>query len=533
MIISHDILLNAKAWPFEEARKIIKRIEKNPNILDKGYILLETGYGPSGLPHIGTFGEVLRTSMVMNALRRLLPDIKTKLFAFSDDMDGFRKVPTNVPNQELLYKNLDKPLTKVPDPFEKYESFAHHNNKKLCEFLDSFGFEYEFKSSTSLYTSGFFNDALFKILEHYKEIMNIMIPSLREERQKTYSPFLPICKKTGKVLQVATEEVILENKSIVYRDPFDNELVEISVLDGNCKLQWKVDWGMRWYALGVDYEMSGKDLIDSVKLSSMICREIGGNPPEGISYELFLDEEAKKISKSKGNGLSIDDWLKYAPQESLSYYMYQSPKRAKRLYFDVIPSAMDDYIESVIRYPNQTDDKKVENTVFHIHNGNVPNYENCLKFSMLLNLVEACSASDESILIAFIKRYAEKYHYNDETFEFLRRMTKYAIVYYEDFISKNRKLRIPDESERVAFEELLKELSILKDREDVSSDDIQSVVFAVGKKFYIEDLRGWFILLYQVLFGSENGPKMGTFISLYGIENTISLIKKRLNNDGE
>ena len=304
----HELLNNAKSWPFEEARKIVNRINHHSYKLSKEGVLLETGYGPSGLPHIGTFGEVLRTTMVMNAFKKLT-GIPAKIFVFSDDMDGLRKVPTNVPNQEMLQQNIEKSLTSVPDPFEKYESFAHHNNAMLCRFLDSFGFEYEFKSSTQMYKSGKFNESLFKILEHYDAIMDIMIPSLRDERQKTYSPFLPVCKKTGKVLQVPIIEKDLEKKTVIYRDPESGNLEEVSILDGNCKLQWKADWGMRWHALGVDFEMNGKDLIESFKLSSRICKTIGGVPPENLTYELFLDEEGKKISKSKGNGLSMDDWL--------------------------------------------------------------------------------------------------------------------------------------------------------------------------------------------------------------------------------
>ena len=520
-----DLFNSAKAWPFEEARKILKRVSEK-SYKSKGYVVLETGYGPSGLPHIGTFGEVLRTTMVMNAFRKL-SDIPCKLIAFSDDMDGLRKIPSNVPNQDLLKEYLEKPLTSVLDPFGKYESFAHHNNAMLREFLDSFGFEYEFKSSTEMYKSGYFNEALLKILDHYKQIMNIMIPSLREERQKTYSPFLPVCKKTGKVLQVAIEEILPENKSIVYKDPETLELVEISVLDGNCKLQWKADWGMRWYALGVDYEMSGKDLIDSVKLSGKICREIGGIPPEGINYELFLDEEAKKISKSKGNGISMEDWLKYAPQESLSYYMYQSPKRAKRLYFDVIPAAMDDYLESISRYHSLSYDKQIESPVFHIHNGNVPRYDDCLKFSMLLNLVQACSTSDESILMGFIEKYADNYNYSEETVSFLKKMAKHAVIYYDDFIAKTRKFKTPDEKEKMSLK-FLSEKLLAFEKDDISANDLQAIVFEAGKEFFKDDLKSWFMTLYGVLFGADNGPKMGTFIYLYGIKNTINLINEKV-----
>ncbi len=517
-------LENAKSWPFEEAKKILKRIEKY-GASKKGYVLLETGYGPSGLPHIGTFGEVLRTTMVMNAFKRL-SDIPCKLFAFSDDMDGLRKVPDNVPNQEMLAANLDKPLTSVPDPFGEYESFAHHNNTMLCKFLDSFGFEYEFKSSTNMYKSGYFNEALHKILEKYDDIMNIMLPSLREERRKTYSPFLPICPRTGKVLQVPVEEIDLVNDFIVYTDPSTGTLEKVSVLDGHCKLQWKADWGMRWAALGVDYEMSGKDLIDSVKLSGQICRIIGGIPPEGISYELFLDEEGKKISKSKGNGISMESWLKYAPQESLSYYMYQSPKRAKRLFFDVIPTAMDEYIDAIDKFANLPDDKKCDSAVFHIHNGQPPCYQNCLKFSMLLNLVQACNTDDVTILMGFIQKYAARYNYQSETLKFLQKMAEYAIVYFKDFVAGKRTHQKPDAIQTQALQALKESLAGIPS--DTSSEDIQTILFDIGKSFYPNELKKWFETLYSVLFGTDSGPKMGTFISLYGIDNTMALITERI-----
>ncbi|MDR1288808.1 MAG: lysine--tRNA ligase [Holosporales bacterium] len=520
-----DYLDIAKSWPFEEARKIIKRLEA---IGGKDCVILETGYGPSGLPHIGTFGEVLRTTFVMRALRKL-SDVSVKLFVFSDDMDGLRKVPTNVPNREQLEANLEKPLTSIPDPFGQYESFAHHNNAMLRRFLDSFEFEYEFKSSTEMYKSGVFNECLSKILEHYSEIMSVMLPSLREERQKTYSPFLPICQRTGKVLQVPIIETHPNSHTIVYEDPETGKLEEISVLDGRCKLQWKADWGMRWVALGVDYEMNGKDLIDSFKLSSRICDIIGGKPPENLTYELFLDEDGKKISKSKGNGISMDEWLKYAPPESLAYYMFQSPKRAKRLYFDVIPSAMDDYIDSIESFHTSGNtDMNPDSPVFHIHDGNPPHLSGCPKFSMLLNLVQACNTADENVLMEFVKKYTAGGDEAGETMDFTRKMAKFAITYYEDFVANTRNFMVPNELQRRAITELRDELEKLDHR--AGADDFQTKIFEVGKRFFKDDIRGWFKILYGFLFGSESGPKMGSFIYLYGVGNTIDLINRELVN---
>ncbi|MDR2598224.1 MAG: lysine--tRNA ligase [Holosporales bacterium] len=515
----------AKSWPFEEARKIIGRLGAVPG---KDCVILETGYGPSGLPHIGTFGEVLRTTFVMQAFRKL-SDIPAKLFVFSDDMDGLRKVPTNVPNREQLEANLERPLTSIPDPFGQYESFAHHNNAMLRRFLDSFGFKYEFKSSTEMYKSGAFNECLSKILEHYDEIMSVMLPSLREERQRTYCPFLPICPRTGKVLQVPIIETHLDSRTIVYADPETGNLEEVSVLDGHCKLQWKADWGMRWVAFGVDYEMNGKDLIDSFKLSSKICNIIGGRPPENLTYELFLDEDGKKISKSKGNGISMDEWLKYSPHESLAYYMYQSPKRAKRLYFDVIPSAMDDYIDSIEAFhKSENTGENPDSPVFHIHDGNPPHLSNCPKFSMLLNLVQACSTADENVLMEFVKKYIADGSGSSETMDFTKKMVKFAVTYYEDFVANTRKFIVPDDLQRRAITELRDELEELDHH--ASADDFQTKVFEVGKRFFEDDIRSWFKTLYGFLFGSESGPKMGSFIHLYGVGNTVNLMNKELAN---
>ena len=469
--IDNELYNNAKSWPFEEAKKLVSRV----NRLNKNAIILETGYGPSGLPHIGTFGEVLRTTMVMNAFKKLMPEVKAKLYVFSDDSDGFRKVPTNVPNQEVLKNYLERPLTSVPDPFGKYESFAHHNNAMLRRFLDSFKFEYEFKSSTEMYKNGVFNNCLKNILEHFDEIMNIMLPSLREERQKTYSPILPISPVSHKVLQVPIEEINLDNYSIVYTNPETNKKEEVSVLDGNCKLQWKADWGMRWVALGIDYEMNGKDLIDSFKLSSKICRLIGGTPPENLTYELFLDEEGKKISKSKGNGLSIDEWLKYAPEESLAYYMYQAPKRAKKLCFDVIPSAMDSYIEELNKY-NSTENK-LDTAVYHIHNGNPPKYNGILKFSLLLNLVQACNTTDEDVLMQFISKYLN--NPSNEVIDYMRKLAKYAIVYYNDFVANTRQFKTPDETQLKALIDLKEQLNHINN--NVESDILQNIIFTTQK----------------------------------------------------
>ncbi|MDR3285509.1 MAG: lysine--tRNA ligase [Holosporales bacterium] len=512
---------NAKSWPFEEARKILARIQKKTP--EKGYVLLETGYGPSGLPHIGTFGEVARTIMVQYAFS-LLSNVPTRLFAFSDDMDGLRKVPDNVPNKEMLSKHLGKPLTAIPDPYEKYESFGHHNNAMLCNFLKFFGFSYEFQSATEHYKKGTFDNMLLKVLQNYDEIMKVMLPSLREERSATYSPFLPICPRTGNVLQVPMHEIYPENGTIVYKDPQNEKLVETPVTGGHCKLQWKVDWSGRWYAFDVDYEMSGKDLIDSIKLSNQICKIIGGTPPETLSYELFLDQEGRKISKSKGNGLTIDEWLKYAPSESLAYYMFQAPCKAKRLYFDVIPRAVDEYIGALAQFEKQEPVQKVDNPVFHIHKGNPPLPPNIIPFNVLLNLASVCGAETADIMWGFVNKYLPEI--TPESTFLLDRLIHHAIAYYHDFVKPNLCYRLPSGREKTALMDLFDSLEAVKN--DISADDLQGIVFEVGKRHDFENLRQWFQSLYEILLGNADGPRMGSFIALYGIENTRNLISEKL-----
>ncbi|MGM0559805.1 MAG: lysine--tRNA ligase [Pseudomonadota bacterium] len=520
MASERDLALAGKAWPFEEARKILDRLDGKPP--EKGYVLFETGYGPSGLPHIGTFGEVARTTMVRRAFQRM-SDIPTKLFCFSDDMDGLRKVPDNVPNADMLREHLGKPLTRIPDPFEEYESFGHHNNARLRRFLDSFDFEYEFQSSTDWYTSGGFDTALLNVLRHYDEIMKVMIPTLGEERQKTYSPFLPISPSTGEVLQVPILEHDAEAGTIVFEDT-DGRKVEQPVTGGLCKLQWKPDWGMRWYALGVDYEMSGKDLIESVKLASRICKILGHRPPEGFSYELFLDENAQKISKSKGNGLTIDEWLTYAPQESLALYMFQKPRTAKRLYFDIIPKAVDEYLSHLSKFETEEPDRQLENPVWHIHNGQPPRERAHLSFSLLLNLVGTCNSDDPTVIWGFISRYAPKA--TPENDPLLHRLVRYAIAYYRDFVQPTKKYRAPDAEERKALEDLLQRLEQLP--ADAEGETIQNEVYAVGKKHAFEPLRAWFKACYEILLGQQQGPRLGSFFALYGLENSRQLIRDAL-----
>ncbi|BAQ16324.1 lysine--tRNA ligase [Methyloceanibacter caenitepidi] len=524
--INSELLAHAhvsKAWPFEEARKVVSRLKRIPQ--PTGSIIFETGYGPSGLPHIGTFGEVARTTMVRHAFRILTEDkIPTRLICFSDDMDGLRKVPDNIPNKEMVAAHLEKPLTQVPDPFNQYPSFGQHNNARLRTFLDTFGFSYEFLSATQCYTSGRFDATLLRVLEHYEEIRDVILPTLGPERRATYSPFLPISPATGKVLQVPIIDRDLAAGSILYKDPDTGKLTQVSVTGGHCKLQWKADWAMRWAALGVDYEMAGKDLIDSVRLSGRICRILGRQQPEGFNYELFLDENGEKISKSRGNGLTIEEWLSYASPESLALYMYQSPKKAKRLYFDVIPRAVDEYAGHLAAFPKEDQAAKLTNPVWHIHEGSPPEADLPISFALLLNLASASNSEDRSVLWGFIQRYAPEA--TPETEPLLDELVGYAIRYFHDFVKPSKQYRAPTDQERAAFADLDQRLVALPD--DVMAEEIQNEVYAVGKEHGFEPLRDWFQALYQVLLGQSQGPRFGSFVQLYGIDNTRSLIARAL-----
>jgi len=525
-IISAEIAGASKAWPFQEAAKLVKRYAKTPP--KDGVVLFETGYGPSGLPHIGTFGEVVRTTMVRHAFGQM-SDLPTKLICFSDDMDGLRKVPTNVPGQEEMAKHLNKPLTQVPDPFGTHPSFGQHNNARLMAFLDQFGFDYEFLSATDCYTSGRFDHTLLKMLEAYEKVINVILPTLGEERRKTYSPFLPVCPKTGHVLQVPMIATNPEAGTVTYIDPNDGEEMTTPVTGGACKLQWKADWAMRWVALGVDYEMAGKDLIDSVSLSSKICRVLGEQPPEGFNYELFLDENGEKISKSKGNGLTIEEWLRYATEESLALYMFTNPKKAKRLYFDVIPKAVDEYYAHVASFWRSMDEgdgaKLASNPAFHIHSGQPPKETPPISFALLLNLVSAANAEDAETLWGFIARYVPGASAQSQPA--LDALVKHAIAYYDDFIKPTKRFRAPTPEERVAMQDLVHQLRALP--ADSDAEALQSAVFAAGREHGFENLRDWFKALYECLLGQSQGPRMGGFIALYGIDETITLIEKSLD----
>lgn len=512
--------LTSKAWPFEEACRLLKRYEKSGP--EKGYVLFETGYGPSGLPHIGTFGEVQRTTMVRRAFE-VISEIPTRLLCFSDDMDGMRKIPENVPQQKMMREHVQMPLTSVPDPFGEYPSFGDHNNAMLRRFLDTFGFEYEFASATEYYKSGKMDEILLRAAERYDDIMAIMLPSLRAERRETYSCFLPISPTSGRVLYVPMKEVNAKDGTVTFEGE-DGHDITLPITGGNVKLQWKPDFGARWAALGVDFEMYGKDHSTNTPIYDGICEVLGGRAPEHFTYELFLDEKGSKISKSSGNGLTIDEWLTYASTESLGYFMYQKPKTAKRMYFDVIPKAVDEYHQQLRAYPTQDDAGKLNNPVYHIHHGNPPESKMVVPFAMLLNLASVAGASEKDQLWGFIQRYAPEA--TPGTHPDLDAAAGYAVRYYNDFVAPAKTYRAADEKERAAMTDLLDRLKVWTGGLD--ADALQTMVFAVGTEHGFDPLRTWFTALYEVLLGASQGPRFGGFIALYGVDETVMLIEDAL-----
>ena len=515
-----DAAMTSKAWPFEEARALLKRHEtQTPG---KDHVLFETGYGPSGLPHIGTFGEVARTTMIRRAFE-VISDIPTRLICFSDDVDGMRKVPENVPNQDMLRQHMQEPLTSVPDPYGLYDSFGAHNNAMLRRFLDTFGFQYEFISGTEFYKSGQFDDTLRLCCERYDAIMKIMLASLREERQQTYSCFLPIHPESGRVMYVPMKHVDAVNHTITFDDETGREWT-LPVTGGHVKLQWKPDFGARWAALGVDFEMYGKDHSTNTAIYDGICEALGGRKPNHFGYELFLDEGGQKISKSKGNGLTIDEWLTYASTESLSYFMYQKPKTAKRMWWDVIPRAVDEYHQQLKAYPTQDMAAQVNNPVWHIHHGQPPASHMVVSFAMLLNLASVAGAKDAAGLWGFIKKYAPDA--SPETNPDLDAAAGYALRYFNDKIAPTRRYRLPSDKERAAILDLRGRLAAWDGAAD--EETLQNACYAVGKEHAFDPLRDWFKALYEVLLGASDGPRFGGFIALYGVPETVALIDKAL-----
>lgn len=519
----------SKAWPVEEARNIVKRlfIEGKRGIKRDGPVVFETGYGPSGLPHIGTFGEVVRTTMVRHAFEAMTGgQIPTVMLCVSDDMDGMRKIPGTVPNPADLEAYLQKPLTDVPDPFGTHDSFGDNMNNRLKDFLDGFGFDYEFRSATALYRGGDYDAYLLKALEKFDDIMAVMLPTLGEERRATYSPFLPISPTTGRVLYVPMKSVDAQAGTITFDDE-DGSEVTLPVTGGNVKLQWKPDFGMRWAALGVDFEMFGKDHQDNAPIYSKICKILSGEPPVQYVYELFLDQKGEKISKTKGNGISVEDWLTYATPESLSLFQFVRPRVAKKLYFDVIPKMVDEYYQHLAAYADQDEKARINNPVWHIHSGQPPSYIPPLTYQLLLNLVSAANASDKEILWGFITRYAPDA--TPEANPELDRLCGYAVRYYQDFVAPSKVYRAPSDQERAALADLAERLKSVSESEAKDGEALQTLTFSVGKDHDFENLRDWFKAIYEVTMGQSQGPRFGSFIAIYGPQETAQLIESRLS----
>ncbi|MDC3024496.1 lysine--tRNA ligase [Alphaproteobacteria bacterium] len=519
-MVSNTNYKNIKAWPFVEAHRILAKLD---NLKTKNTINFETGYGPSGVPHIGTFAEVLRTNMIRNALKEI-KNIDSKLITFSDDLDALKKVPEDYPYPEKLSKYINFPLSSIPDFTEQYPSYAHKNNNLLKEFLNNFEFDYEFISSTESYKSGIFDKCLLKILENYESIINIILPTLRKERRESYSPFLPICKATGKVLEVPIKIVSKENGVIAYKNN-NNKFVETLITKGNCKLQWKVDWAMRWSALKVDYEMNGKDLIPSFELSKKIAKFIYNIIPTNMSYELFLDQNGEKISKSKGNGLSINEWMTYGTKESLSLFMYQNPRRAKRLYFDCIPKSMDEY-KRYFKNIEKKNEQLFENPTWHIHEGKIPSKTYPIEFSTLINLVTALNTSDIATINNFCLLYIKDNLAPEEQNQ-LKEIIKLAIRYFQKFIFPTLKKRKPDVEEKKIIENIIKEIT--KNKKEISAEEYQNLIYRYGKEIYPDNLRKWFVSLYQILFGSANGPRLGSLFYLYKRDKVLKILQDAIN----
>lgn len=514
--MNKETLMKSNSWPIQEAIRILDKINwKTP---EKGYVLFETGYGPSGLPHIGTFGEVVRTKMVMFAFSLLAPEIPTRIFCVSDDIDGMRKIPDNVPNKEELKKYLGLPLTSVPDPYGTHKSYGHNMNSRLCKFLDDFGFEYEFLSATDCYKNGMFDEYLIKCAENYQKLMDIMIPTLGEERQETYSPFMPIDIDTGKVVAEGVKKVDPINKTIHYKDENGNEK-EVIFTGGGCKLQWKCDFGMRWAALDVDYEIYGKDHYPNEPVYRAICEALGKTPPVNFFYELFLDNEGKKISKSKGNGVTVDEWIKYAPQETLAYYMFLKPKTAKRLYFDVIPRSVDEYIRFCKSYHQQNEEQRLENPVYFVHFGkNIPEMKFDLSFSLLTNLASACNPEDNSIMWGFIQKYDENLRKGHD--KFLDAMVERSILYYNDFVKPNKVYRNATDQEKRLLSAFI---DSIKGKDELKAEDIQNLAYNVCTEAKI-DSKVLFTAIYEVVLGLQSGPRIGSFVQLFGVQKFCELV---------
>ena len=510
-----------RSWPFKEAEKLCKRFQHPP----ESPVRFETGFGPSGLPHIGTFAENARTTWVRHAFE-FLTGWPTQLIAFSDDMDGLRKVPLNMPRQDMLANHLGKPLCHIPDPFETSDSYSGTMNTKLRSFLDGYQFDYTFQGSYEAYQRGDFNEGLEIILRNVDAVKSIILPTMSAEKGRDWSPFFPICGKCGKINSTRVTGYDVANNAVGYVCDRQEDRAKgcgyqgtASIFNGHVKVGWKVDWALRWYAYDIAYEMYGKDLIESAKLSGRITRLMGKQPPTGLFCELFLDEDGRKISKSVGKGLTIDSWTMYAPLESLLYYIFQNPKQAKRLFWGIVPKSVDDYLLGLNNYHSLDAQKKPDSPLWHLFNkgAGVPEFKTSINFSLVNNLVSAVGADDRELILEYLKRYDPGIEAHRAVIEDL---VNKAMNYYRDFIVPHKRYRMPTTQEKKMLMRLRDELAAYEGDDE---KEIQTLPFAVARE-YSEPPNNFFKLFYEVVFGQERGPRFGTFVRLVGKEKAISLL---------
>ena len=517
-------------WPFIEAQRIIDRLGK----IGKTSVTAETGYGPSGLPHIGTFGEVARTSFVLQALKTLAPRIDSRIIAFSDDMDGLREVPRNLPNAEMLKEHLGKPLTSIPDPFGKEKSFAHYMNHRLREFLDSFGFEYTFASSTEQYASGVFDEGLRRVMAHYEPISELFKATIAEEKRAAWSPFFPVCENCGRVYSTRVTALDRDNFTVSYAcdAPLSGKYAACghigtaSILSGGCKLGWKVDWALRWYSLGIDYEMHGEDLLESARLSSKIVKIIGGEPPELFKYELFLDEKGKKISKKIGNGISIEQWLRFAPVDSLLYIMYMKPQQAKKMGLTILPEIVDQYLELVAGYDG-AEDSPVPFITRLSKGGHADKLgsQKIVTYSLIIELILALNHDDPRMVRDYLLKYQPDIAGNVAYYESL---IVNALAYYREVLLPGRTAESADHQLDAAIVVLRDELARRAAAgTEPDADELQTAVFQVAKDRDVK-MKDWFRTLYRVFLGQSQGPRIGSFIALLGYRTCIERLEAHL-----
>ena len=517
-------------WPYEEARKLVDRAQ--------GYqpgrpVIFESGFGPSGLPHLGTMCEVLRPAYVRRALENVGDGRPARLIVFIDDIDGLRKVPESVPHRDEWKRYLGQPVARIPDPFGCCKSFADHMIDLLSKFLAPVEVDLELARASEMYASGRFDDALKLMLDKREDIIRVITPTLREENRAGWSPFMPICPACGQVNSTRVVAYHPDRAAVEFSCERDfggahgcGHRAEQSVLGGNAKVGWKVDWALRWYVLKVDYELYGKDLIDSARLSGQILRLLGGKPPIGFPFEMFLDEEGHKISKSVGRGVTVDDWQRYAPIEVLKYFLLLSPRRARKLFIETIPQYVDEYLDALREYARADNVEARRNMAleFVLQSRSSRRFDSSLTYSMTMNLVAALGSSDRDLIWKYLTRYDPAIAGDAETEALGRTLMDCALNYYADFIEPTKKRYAPNNSER---EQLKKLIEFLEANPDAPGDEIEKKIYDLGREYYPKP-GNIFPLLYRVLLGQDRGPRLGAFIRLATPARVVELLNASL-----